>query len=280
MQMDPHADGAVRTWRHDGTALLPPLAYTDPTLFRRELQRLFGRSWLYAAHESELRRGGDFKTTYLGLQPVIVTRDPTDGQFHILLNCCRHQRAIVCIEERGNTRVFRCGYHGWSYDNRGDLISVPDRRGNDERLLPPQAGLTRVPRVASYRGFLFASLSAEGESLTEHLGATRADLDRLAERHRPALQVQSPGRKVIYKANWKLIWEGQPAGGADAPLAAGAGRPIFPNLLLVGDELLVLRPITALQTEVTRYGVSNAPTEPPASSANPAEGWTQGTVTP
>ena len=119
-------------------------------------------------------------TTYLGLQPVIVTRDPTKGQFNVLLNCCRHQRAVV-LEERGNTRVFRCGYHGWSYDNRGDLISVPDRRGNDELLLPPREGLTRVPRVASYCGFLFASLSAEGESLTEQLEASSADLDRLAE---------------------------------------------------------------------------------------------------
>src|SRR5262249_33176171 len=179
-------------------------------------------------------------------------------------------RAVVCLEERGNTRVFRCGYHGWSYDNRGDLISVPDRRGHDELLLPPREGLTRVPRVASYRGFLFASLSAEGESLTEQLEATAADLDRLAERHRPAPQVRSPGRKAIYRANWKLIWEDHLAGGA-APPAAGACRPIFPNLLLVGDEILVLRPIFAGQTEVVHYAIWDAGVEVVASAANLTE---------
>src|SRR5262245_13697081 len=103
MQIDPDAVGARGAECPDGTALLPPLAYVDSAVFRLEMQRLFGRAWLYLAHESELPQGGDFKTTYLGLQPVIVSHDPTDGQFHVLLNCCRHQRAIVCLEERGNT---------------------------------------------------------------------------------------------------------------------------------------------------------------------------------
>lgn len=106
----------------------------------------------YVAHESEIAQPGDYKATYIGTQPVIVTCDADDGRIHILYNRCRHRAATVCQEETGTAHYFRCAYHGWTYNNRGELIGAPYRQGYGEGFTYAEYGLVRVPRVASYRG--------------------------------------------------------------------------------------------------------------------------------
>ncbi|HXG23486.1 MAG TPA: Rieske 2Fe-2S domain-containing protein, partial [Chthonomonadales bacterium] len=69
--------------------------YTDPQIFELELEKIWYRSWVYVAHESEIAEPGDYKATTIGLQPVIVTRDADDGRIHVLLNRCRHRAATV-----------------------------------------------------------------------------------------------------------------------------------------------------------------------------------------
>ena len=73
--------------------------YTDPQIFALEQERLFHGPWLYVAHESEIRHPGDYKTTYLGTQPVVVARGADDGVVRVLLNRCRHRGSIVCHAE-------------------------------------------------------------------------------------------------------------------------------------------------------------------------------------
>src|SRR5581483_4288923 len=155
--------------------------YTDPDIFDLEMERIFGRSWVYVAHESEISAPGDYKATWIGQQPVIVTRDADDGRIHVLSNRCRHRAATVCQDEQGTAHYFRCAYHGWTYNNRGDLIGVPYRHGYGEGFSYAEFGLVRVPRVASYRGFLFASLSSEGQDFGEWLGNARHYLDKFLD---------------------------------------------------------------------------------------------------
>src|ERR671932_1571903 len=95
--------------------------FSDEAIYERELERIFGRCWLFLAPESQVAKPGDFVTSYLGEDPVIVTRDPR-GQVRAFLNSCRHRGNMVCLLDRGNAMAFTCGYHGWSYSVDGRLL--------------------------------------------------------------------------------------------------------------------------------------------------------------
>ncbi|MQB02023.1 MAG: Rieske 2Fe-2S domain-containing protein, partial [Actinobacteria bacterium] len=102
--------------------------YTDPKVFDTEMRNIFHQTWVYVGHESEVRHPGDYRTAYIGHQPVIVSR--SDGHsIDVLLNTCRHRGNVVCREEQGNANFFRCAYHGWTYHNDGRLAGIAERRG-------------------------------------------------------------------------------------------------------------------------------------------------------
>ncbi|MDT7644107.1 MAG: dibenzofuran dioxygenase subunit alpha, partial [Pseudonocardiales bacterium] len=84
--------------------------YVDQGIYDHELERIFTRSWLFLGHTSQLAQPGDFLTTYMGEDPVIVARGK-DGQVRAMLNSCRHRGMRVCRSDEGNTSFFRCPYH-------------------------------------------------------------------------------------------------------------------------------------------------------------------------
>ena len=88
--------------------------YTDTAIFEKEMQVLFESSWCYVAHESEIEKPGDFKTSAVGRIPVIVSRGD-DEKIYVNVNACRHRGTVVCREDKGNTRFFVCPYHVFSY---------------------------------------------------------------------------------------------------------------------------------------------------------------------
>ncbi len=178
--------------------------YTDAGVFALELERIFERTWVFVGHESEVPQPGDYRTTAIGRQPVILSRH-TDGSVHVLFNRCMHRGAVVCRAERGNSTVFRCMYHGWMYDPSGELVGVPFPGGYGDGFDPAEWGLRRVPRVESRRGFVFASLAPEGEGLAEHLGPAARYLDLIVDAA-PAgeVVVRAGVERYAYAANWKL----------------------------------------------------------------------------
>ena len=177
--------------------------YTDPTIFDAEMQRIFGRTWIFIGHESEIRNPGDFKTDLLGKRPIILVRGK-DGRVRVLFNACRHRGSKVCYDAYGNTNVFRCLYHGWTYDTAGKLAGVPLRERFQDFHPDENFGLVQVPRVESYRGFIFASLSRTGTSLKEHLGRGTHYLDLMCERAPEGeIEVGRP-LKYDFRGNWKL----------------------------------------------------------------------------
>src|ERR1700682_1333280 len=146
--------------------------YYDPAIFREELDKIWYREWVYVAHESEVPEPGDYVTRQIGLQPVIVSRDDA-GKVHLLLNRCTHRGNTICQSERGNSHAFRCAYHGWTFSSRGDLVGVPYAAGYGTSFRKEEYPLAKVPRVGSYRGLIFASLSHDGPALEDRLGPAR-----------------------------------------------------------------------------------------------------------
>ncbi|MFO0987192.1 MAG: aromatic ring-hydroxylating dioxygenase subunit alpha [Alphaproteobacteria bacterium] len=183
--------------------------YTDPAIFDLEMTRIFGRCWLFLAHESQIRAPGDFVRTRLGREDVIVVR-ARDGRIRALVNRCTHRGAQVCQAERGNTAGFACPYHAWTFGLDGALNSVPHRQSlpPDFDLKDPRLALAAVPRVESYRGFVFGSLAPGGESLVEHLGPIAAVIDNVVDRA-PDGEIEQAGgiARQEYRGNWKLHHE-------------------------------------------------------------------------
>ncbi|TAK80147.1 MAG: ribosomal subunit interface protein [Betaproteobacteria bacterium] len=180
--------------------------YADAGVFDLEMERIFGRAWLVLGHASQVPKPGDYFTTRMGREPVIVVRKDADA-IGVLVNRCAHRGATVCAEGRGHVERFVCPYHGWSYDRSGALRAVPVPGGYDKKKLE-NISLTPVPRVAVYRGFIFASLAAGGPSLEEFLGPARSSFDDLVDRA-PGGELEVAGGvfKHAYNGNWKLVLE-------------------------------------------------------------------------
>ena len=184
-------------WRISGKV------YTDPDLFKLEQENVFRTSWLYVAHESQLREPGDYITTYAGTQPVIVSRSGDADEFNVMLNRCRHRGAAVCVSDEGNANFFRCAYHGWTYQNDGELRGITYDAGYPD-LKREEMGLIRMPRVGRFAGFIFASFAEDGPSLEEYLGHAGKYLTWISEMGPDGIRLTAGDHRMKYAANWKL----------------------------------------------------------------------------
>jgi benzoate/toluate 1,2-dioxygenase alpha subunit len=178
--------------------------YVDQHIFDLELERIFERSWIFVAHDQMIPDPGNYLTTNLGKQPVIVSRDE-NGKVHVLFNRCAHRGSVVCREERGHANVFRCPYHGWVFGNDGHLIGASQRNGYPDDFLDWDLKLEPVPLVESYRGLIFANLDPNAPSLSERLSTVRRYIDLWCERSPVGRLSFSEGiHRYEFPANWKL----------------------------------------------------------------------------
>jgi phenylpropionate dioxygenase-like ring-hydroxylating dioxygenase large terminal subunit len=97
--------------------------YSDPEVFAREVSQVFGGSWLFVCHESEVAGVGDFIATNLCGSPVLITRDH-DERVRAYFNVCRHRGCRVVMEDSGHASAFRCPYHFWVYSLEGELVGM------------------------------------------------------------------------------------------------------------------------------------------------------------
>ncbi len=179
--------------------------YVDPSVFEAEMAKIFGKVWFYVGHESLVPRPGDYYTTEVARQPLVLSRH-TDGKVYVLFNRCGHRGAKVLTRRQGNAKTFSCMYHGWGFRPNGELAGVPMRADFPETVLQePQFGMQQLPQVASYRGFVFASFNADAEPLADYLGPARTGIDELVDRS-PVGEVElSAGcHRYHYRGNWKL----------------------------------------------------------------------------
>ncbi|MBS1852685.1 MAG: aromatic ring-hydroxylating dioxygenase subunit alpha [Acidobacteria bacterium] len=143
---------------------LPALYYSDPAIFVREKETIFRRAWQVVGHHSQVAGPGDYFTTELHGEPLLVVRDRELRGYY---NICRH-RAGPPAEGCGTRKLFRCGYHGWTYGLDGKLISAPEVEGVQE-FHPEDFSLLPV-RAEEWFHFVFVNLDPRARGLVESLG--------------------------------------------------------------------------------------------------------------
>lgn len=211
--------------------------FTSEEVYQQELATIFANNWLYLCHESQLKNSGDFLSTYMGETPVIVALGE-DGEIHVSINSCSHRGLPVCRSDWGNAKRFVCPYHAWSYDVTGELKAMPQERFLESVPDKKGLGLTKVKRVDSYRGLIFASFNEDIESLDDYLGEQKFYLDTFFNRFPKGVEVVGQPHKWLLDANWKLPVENQ--------LGDVAHGPLLHSSVLAKDHPSVL--------EINEYG--------------------------
>ena len=183
--------------------------FTDPDLFELEMKYIFGGNWVYLAHESQIPGINDYFTTMIGRVPVIITRDKA-GDLNGFINACSHRGAQLCRQRRGNKATMTCPFHGWTFTNQGKLLKAKDAKTGaypDSFDKDGSHDLTRLARFASYRGFLFGSLSDDVDPLDAFLGETRVIIDQIVDQAPDGIEVLRGNSSYIFDGNWKMQME-------------------------------------------------------------------------
>lgn len=207
--LTPHRrNGVDRLFVEDeaaGIFRFSPKVYCDPELFAAEKRRIFDRCWLYAGHESEVAKPGDFLTRRVGGRPLLIVRG-ADDRIRLFHNACRHRGAMVCRERGGNAKNFTCFYHYWTYGNDGALIGVPDSGAYGPGFAPRGLGLYEA-RAESYRGWIFVCFSRETIGLVDYLAGARELLDMILDQDEEGSTILPGAHEYSMRANWKMLME-------------------------------------------------------------------------
>ncbi len=184
-----------------GTGKLDRSIFVDQQVYDDEMEKIFGRAWNMVAHTSLIPNPNDFFLSYIGQDPVIVTRD-ADSKIHVLLNICRHRGNRLTRADDGNTKSFMCTYHGWTFDNDGRLTNVPGEQEAYYGALDMEELCLIEAKVDTYAGIIFATWDQEAPSLEAYLGDARWYLDTTFNYNEAGLVALGP-QKWIENCNWK-----------------------------------------------------------------------------
>ena len=172
--------------------------YSDPEIYRLEVDHIVMENWILAGHVSEVGKPGDFKVVDVASESAIIVHG-SDGTIRAFANVCRHRGSLVCLESSGSTRKFTCPYHGWVFNTEGELIGARDM---PETFRREDYGLHAVS-LDEVHGLMFICFSDDPPSLE----AAKRDLEApMAMFDFEHLKVAAT-RVYPIEANWKLAVE-------------------------------------------------------------------------
>lgn len=133
---------------------MPSGWYTEPEFLKKDHRKVFDATWHLLGRRDLLKKTGDFITAKMGLENVVVVRNP-EGKLNGFVNVCRHRAGPLAVGT-GNAKLLRCLYHSWTYDLEGKLCGAPELQGvrnfnQDECTLP------RI-QIETWGPFVFGSL--------------------------------------------------------------------------------------------------------------------------
>ncbi|HET8744669.1 MAG TPA: aromatic ring-hydroxylating dioxygenase subunit alpha [Ramlibacter sp.] len=196
-------------WQPGTYTRVPYGVFQREDVLEAEQRRIFeGPVWNFLGLEAEVPNAGDFKSTFVGRMPVVMTRD-TDGEVYAFENRCAHRGALICLDEFGNAPEHTCVYHAWRYDLQGNLRGIAFDKGVNGKGGMPESFCRehhgpRKLRTTTFCGLVFGSLHDDVPPIEEYLGEeVTGRLERVLGR-----PVEVIGRFTqALPNNWKLYTE-------------------------------------------------------------------------
>lgn len=179
---------------------LPPVCYTDRNFYEFEKEAVFNHEWLCVGRESWVTRPGDYFTTKIIGEPLVIARNRA-GEIKAMSSVCQH-RAMLVAEGHGNTNAFLCPYHHWAYSLDGDLIGAPAMEqtlGFDKK-----AFCLPTLKVEVWQGFVFVNFDPMAEPLAPRLAEVT---EALANFDLAQLDGPRPDKPAHFAWNWKVMFE-------------------------------------------------------------------------
>jgi 3-phenylpropionate/trans-cinnamate dioxygenase alpha subunit len=211
--------------------------YSDPDIYEQELEKIFARSWLFIAHECQIKEPGDFIRTFMGEDEVLVVRQK-DGSVKAFLNTCTHRGNRLCKADHGNSKTFVCNYHGWGFGTDGALKGVPlEKEAYYNKLDKDKFGLIEVAQINNYKGLIFATFDEEAPSLEEYLGDMKWYLDTWLDAMPEGTELIGTAMKVELPVNWKLPVENVSGDGYHLGWAHAGAMTVSSSMVLAGMEV-------------------------------------------
>ena len=184
--------------KYQGSQSLPRQFYTSETVYKMDIQHYWNHSWIWVGHINQIPNIGDFFLFDYGYESVIIARDKNNS-VNAFLNVCRHRGSRVCIEKSGNTRVFVCPYHAWTYELNGSLRAA---REMEDNFNTAEYSLKKV-NLRIFHGLIFICVADNPPNIDEGL----LQLEPLVE------PFEFENLKIVHSANypvaanWKLALE-------------------------------------------------------------------------
>ena len=203
---------------------LPPACYTDAAFYDFEKTALFDREWLCVGRADWVKAPGDYFTTQIVGEPIVVTHT-REGEIKALSSVCQH-RAMIVAEGKGQCARLRLPLPPLGLRSRRPGSSTPPpwrRTCNFDRKA------VRLPafKVEIWLGFIFINFHADAAPLAPRLEKVEAAIAN----YNLASAEGLPPVTGAFAWNWKVMFENNNDGYHASRLHAGPLHDFVPSEL-------------------------------------------------